>query len=83
MSVRGSKVQVSSAPTGPFAMSEGLSFNYLGEMIHHFSTMPGRYRFVDGTGESAVLVVYEDRSWRITTPQLDLWEEENGLAGRD
>lgn len=60
---------------GPFAMADGLSFVYLGEMVSHYSLRPGTYQFVDGLGQSGILVMYNDKSWRLSDGQLTIFDE--------
>lgn len=63
-------------PKGPyFSVKAGLSYLTFGELLHYTRELgPGRYPIE--AAECAVfhLVLYEDKSWRVSTPQLDLFE---------
>lgn len=60
----------------PFAMQKGLSYVSFGELLQGVRELgPGRYPVTNGEGTSFHLVLYEDASWRISTPQLPLFSE--------
>lgn len=62
---------------GPFfSVKVGLSYEFFGEVLKSAIDSglgPGRYPVVNGNGASFHLVLYEDNSWRISTPQLELF----------
>lgn len=64
---------------GPFACQEGLSFEKFGELLNHLKQDQayGRTPVMDGMGETFHLILYEDNSWRISTPQLELFPTES------
>lgn len=62
---------------GPFFSEKaGLSYEAFGELLQYTRELgPGRYPVTNGEGETFHLVLYEDGSWRISTPQLPLFQE--------
>lgn len=60
----------------PFAMQGGPSFMCFGEMLQTIRELgPGRYPVKNAEGTDFHVVLYEDHSWRISTPQLPLFPE--------
>lgn len=63
-------------PQGPYAAAWGLSYVTFGELLHAAREHgPGRYPVEAYGNERFHLVLYDDKSWRISTPQLWLWPE--------
>lgn len=68
---------VSEALVGPFSLvDKGLSYLKLGELVHELkkTSKPGRYLVQGGIGEYFAIVLYEDLSWRVSTPQIPIWD---------
>ncbi|UDN67887.1 hypothetical protein [robinz microvirus RP_171] len=59
---------------GPFSsLRTGLSYISFGELLQSTrENGPGRYPIHNGHGETFHLVLYEDASWRISSPQLPI-----------
>lgn len=62
---------------GPFFSEKtGLSYESFGTLLQGIRAAglgPSRYPVMDGNGATFHLVLYEDNSWRISTPQLELF----------
>lgn len=66
---------------GPYAVSGGLSYITLGELLQGVREQgPGRYPVMNANGETFHLVLYEDSSWRISTPQLELFPDQKATS---
>lgn len=67
---------ISKITKGPyFSQKAGLSYQTFGELLHFTREFgPGRYP-IDGTEEHFHLIIYQNNSWRVTTPQLDLFSD--------
>lgn len=58
-----------------FSEKAGLSYESFGSLLQYTREFgPGRYPVQNGKGETFHLVLYEDGSWRIATPQLELFQ---------
>lgn len=64
-------------PQGPyFSKKAGLSYVTFGELLRYTRELGhGRYP-IEGLKETFHLVLYEDNSWRISTPQLEIFPEQ-------
>lgn len=62
---------------GPYAISGGLSCITLGELLQTIrnNRAYGRTPVMNGNGETFHVILYEDDSWRISTPQLEIFPE--------
>lgn len=60
-----------------FSEKAGLSYESFGTLLQYTREFgPGRYPVLNGNGETFHLVLYDDQSWRISTPQLELFPTE-------
>lgn len=58
-------------------MVDGPSFVAFGEILQTLRELgPGRYPFKNAAGEDFHVVLYSDYSWRVATPQLPLFPEQ-------
>lgn len=62
---------------GPFYSEKaGLSFIAFGELLQTTRELgPGRYPCQNGRNETFHLILYQDFSWRISTPQLEIFPD--------
>lgn len=73
---------------GPFSwLEKGLSFEAFGGLLQAIKgeaisgrVQPGRFQVMNGKGQTFHVVLYDDGSWRISTPQLELFPDGSSVV---